>query len=79
MLLNKTKIRENLINFFYIPFLPIFNFLYLSFLFFSFLFVILLNILPVNNLLFKDILTQLSIFKINNIFFILISAAYIYL
>ena len=77
MLLNRVKIRKNLKNSSYVPFLPTFNFLYLFFLLFSFLLVILSNILPVNNLLFKSILTQLNTFKINNIFFILISAVYI--
>ena len=53
MLLNKVKIKENLISFFYISSLFTFNFLH----FFFFFFVILLNISPVNNLLFKSILT----------------------
>ena len=79
MLLSKTETGESLISFFYIFFQFIFNFLYLFSLSFSFLFVILLNILPANNLLFRDILIQLNIFKVNNIFFILIPAVYIYL
>ena len=68
MLLNEVRTGENLISFFYTPFLLAFDFLY-PFPFFSFfLFVILLDVLFVNNLLFKSILIQLSTFKINNIF-----------
>ena len=79
MLLSEIKTEKNLINFFYILLLFIFNFLHLLFSFFSFLFIILLDISPVNNLLFKDILIQLSTFRINNTFFILISIIYTYL
>ena len=79
MLSDRTETEKNLINFFYIFSSPAFNFLHFFFFFFLLLFVILSNILFVNNLFFKNTLTQLNIFKINNIFFILISTVYIYL
>ena len=79
MLSSKVRTGENLINFFYISFLPIFDFLYSFLLLFSLLFIILLDILSVNNLLFKDILTQLNTFKTNNISFILTLIIYTYL
>ena len=76
MLLNGVKIKKSLINSFYTPLLFTFNFLHPLSPFLFFLFIILLNIPPANSLFFKGISIQLNIFKIDNMFFILILTAY---
>ena len=76
VLLNKIKTGKNLINSFYTPHQPAFNFLYPLPPFSPSLPIILLDILSANSLLFRSILTQLNTFKVNNIFFILTSAVY---